>query len=59
MDPCLVWCGAQWSPWTAMPDCYKNFCCVENAKFGSAAVVQPGDSWRATQDFAVVDLDQP
>ncbi|KAK9916481.1 hypothetical protein WJX75_003210 [Coccomyxa subellipsoidea] len=46
-----------WSPWTAMPDCYKKFCCVENAKFGTPATVQPGDSWRGTQDFAVIDLE--
>ncbi|CAL8466860.1 g6396 [Coccomyxa elongata] len=46
-----------WSPWTAMEDCYKKFCCVENAKFNSPATVQPGESWRATQDFAVIDLE--
>ncbi|CAK0757552.1 hypothetical protein CVIRNUC_002550 [Coccomyxa viridis] len=45
-----------WSPWDAMKDCYKSFCCVENAKFGEPATVQPGDSWRATQDLAVIDL---
>eukprot|EP00891_Asterochloris_glomerata_P002420 jgi/Astpho2/2420/Aster-05671 len=45
-----------WSPWDAMPDCYKKFCCVENAKFGKPAVVKPGESWRAQQEFAVVDL---
>ena len=49
-------CIVQWSPWTHMPDCYKNFCCVENAKFGEPATVQPGQSWRGTQDFAVIDL---
>ncbi|EIE26552.1 apospory-associated protein C [Coccomyxa subellipsoidea C-169] len=46
-----------WSPWTAMEDCYKKFCCVENAKFGTPATVQPGESWRGTQDFAVIDLE--
>ena len=46
----------QWSPWDAMPDCYQHFACVENAKFGSPAVVQPGESWRAQQEFAVIDL---
>lgn len=39
-----------------MPDCYQHFACVENAKFGSPAVVQPGESWRAQQEFAVIDL---
>ena len=51
-----VACIVQWSPWDAMKDCYKSFCCVENAKFGEPATVQPGDSWRATQDLAVIDL---
>ena len=49
-------CTVQWSPWDAMKECYKSFCCVENAKFGEPATVQPGDSWRATQDLAVIDL---
>ena len=40
-----------------MPDCYEKFCCVENAKAASPAVVQPGASWQATQDFAVIDLE--
>ncbi len=52
--PELAW--VQWSPWTDMPDCYKKFCCVENAKFGEAATVEPGQSWRGTQDLAVIDL---
>lgn len=47
----------QWSPWTAMESCYKSFCCVENAKFGSPANVAPGDAWVATQEFAVIDLE--
>ena len=46
----------QWNPWEAMKDSYQKFACVENAKFNSPAVVQPGDSWRAQQEFAVVDL---
>lgn len=45
-----------WSPWEAMKDCYQKFACVENAKFNSPAVVQPGESWRAQQEFAVIDL---
>lgn len=48
---------AQWSPWTAMEACYKSFCCVENAKFGSPATVAPGEAWTATQEFAVIDLE--
>ena len=47
----------QWSPWTAMPACYEKFCCVENAKFGSPATVEPGASWTATQDIAIIDLE--
>ena len=46
----------QWNPWEAMKDCYQRFACVENAKFNSPAVVQPGESWRAQQEFAVIDL---
>ena len=50
-------CGlVQWSPWEAMKECYQKFACVENAKFNSPAVVQPGESWRAQQEFAVIDL---
>lgn len=45
-----------WSPWTAMPDCYKEFVCVENAQFSSAPTVQPGDSWRAQMEMNVNDL---
>ncbi|KAL0020803.1 hypothetical protein WJX79_006148 [Trebouxia sp. C0005] len=45
-----------WSPWEAMKECYQKFACVENAKFNSPAVVQPGESWRAQQEFAVIDL---
>ncbi len=46
-----------WSPWTAMPDCYRSFVCVENAQFGSAVKLQPGKDWRAQTDMAVVDLE--
>lgn len=45
-----------WSPWTAMPDCYEKFVCVENAKFSNAVVLQPGQDWRATVNFSVVDV---
>ena len=45
-----------WNPWTTMEACYKNFVCVENAKYGSAAKVQPGGSWTATANFSVVDV---
>ena len=51
------WLLLQWSPWTAMPDCYEKFCCVENAKFGTPATVEPGASWSATQDIAIIDLE--
>ncbi|KAK9810265.1 hypothetical protein WJX72_007647 [[Myrmecia] bisecta] len=46
-----------WSPWTDMPKAgWERFCCVENAKFGSPAKVEPGASWRAQQEFNVIDL---
>lgn len=35
--------------------CYKNFVCVENAKFGKAASVEPGACWTATANFNVQD----
>jgi hypothetical protein len=30
--------------------------CVENAKASEPVTVKPGDSWRATTTFQVVDL---
>ncbi|KAG2501557.1 hypothetical protein HYH03_000064 [Edaphochlamys debaryana] len=45
-----------WNPWHTMKDCYQSFCCVENAKFGSAAKVGPGQSWTASVSFSVVDV---
>ena len=42
-----------------MPDSYKNFCCVENGKIASPVVLQPGESWRATQELNVIDLETP
>lgn len=45
-----------WSPWTSMPDCYKEFVCVENAQFSEPIVLKPGQSWRAETDMKVVDL---
>ncbi|GAX79977.1 hypothetical protein CEUSTIGMA_g7416.t1 [Chlamydomonas eustigma] len=47
-----------WNPWTTMESCYKNFVCVENAKFGKPATVQPGDTWKAAANFSVVDVSQ-
>lgn len=44
-----------WSPWTAMPDCYESFCCLENANI-EATVLQPGQSWRASTTMSVVDV---
>lgn len=37
-------------------DCYESFVCVENAQTSKEVTVAPGDSWRATTTFAVVDL---
>jgi len=45
-----------WNPWHTMKDCYERFVCVENAKFGSPAVVKPGQSWEATATFSVEEL---
>lgn len=43
-----------WTPWTDM-DCYRSFCCVENAKF-KPVTVAPGDSWRAQTTLEIKDL---
>ncbi|MEW5301481.1 MAG: hypothetical protein WDW36_004340 [Sanguina aurantia] len=43
-----------WSPWTAMPACYERFVCVENAQV-KPTTVAPGESWRATSNFTVID----
>ncbi len=45
-----------WSPWTAMPDCYKEFVCVENAQFSEPIVLKPGESWRSETEMKIVDL---
>ena len=45
-----------WSPWTAMPDCYRNFVCVENAQFSSAVKLGPGEFWRSQAEWGVKDL---
>jgi len=45
-----------WNPWTTMKDCYERFVCVENAKFGKPASLAPGESWRATANFSVIDI---
>lgn len=45
-----------WNPWTTMEACYKSFVCVENAKFSQPQHLEPGASWSATANFAVVDI---
>jgi glucose-6-phosphate 1-epimerase len=45
-----------WSPWDAMPACYERFCCVENAVAVEPVTVEAGKVWKATADFAVIDL---
>jgi len=45
-----------WTPWTAMPDCYKEFVCVENAQFSKAISLSPGESWRSQTTMKIVDL---
>jgi hypothetical protein len=39
-----------------MPECYDQFCCVENAATGEAVHVQPGESWAAETELKVIDL---
>lgn len=45
-----------WSPWTAMPNCYKEFICVENAQFSNPIVLKPGEFWRSQMEMCVKDL---
>jgi len=45
-----------WNPHLTMKECYNNFVCVENAQVNKEIVVKPGESWRATANFQVVDL---
>lgn len=45
-----------WNPFETMKSCYERFVCVENCKFGSPGTVNPGESWRATANFSVVDV---
>ena len=45
-----------WSPWTAMENCYQEFCCVENASFSEPVTVEKGGSWRAQTEMVVKDL---
>ncbi|KAF5828710.1 galactose mutarotase-like domain-containing protein [Dunaliella salina] len=45
-----------WNPHHTMKECYERFACVENAKFGTPAKVQPGGSWEATANFSVINI---
>ena len=45
-----------WNPHLTMKECYERFVCVENARAGDPVSVAPGDSWRATTNFQIVDL---
>ncbi|KAF6256742.1 galactose mutarotase-like domain-containing protein [Scenedesmus sp. NREL 46B-D3] len=45
-----------WNPHLTMKECYENFVCVENAITNKSITVKPGDSWRATTNFQVVDV---
>jgi len=44
-----------WNPHKAMKECYQDFACVENAQVGKPVTLQPGQDWRAEQEFTVVD----
>lgn len=48
-----------WNPWEAMKDSYEHFVCVENGQISSPVTLQPGSSWRATQELTVVNLQTP
>lgn len=50
-EDCVVW-----SPWTTMESCYKNFVCVEQAKFGKPVTLEPGGNIAFTANFSVQDL---
>jgi D-hexose-6-phosphate mutarotase len=45
-----------WSPWTAMPDCYRQFVCVESAQFSTPVSLKPGEFWRSQAEWSVIDL---
>lgn len=45
-----------WSPWTSMPNCYKEFVCVENAQTSSPVELGPGEFWRAQMEMVIKDL---
>jgi glucose-6-phosphate 1-epimerase len=45
-----------WNPHLTMKACYESFVCVENAKSSAPVVLQPGESWRATTSFGVINL---
>lgn len=45
-----------WNPHLTMKDSYQQFVCVENAITNRSVTVKPGESWRATTNFNVVDV---
>tara|TARA_B100000579_G_scaffold316303_1_gene265873 strand:- start:671 stop:1171 length:501 start_codon:yes stop_codon:yes gene_type:complete len=45
-----------WNPWQTMEECYKEFCCVENATADSPVALGPGEEWTASAEFTVVNL---
>jgi D-hexose-6-phosphate mutarotase len=45
-----------WNPHLTMKDSYEQFVCVENAIAQDAVTVKPGENWRATTTFNVVDV---
>eukprot|EP00878_Enallax_costatus_P017621 GHUV01018514.1.p1 GENE.GHUV01018514.1~~GHUV01018514.1.p1 ORF type:complete len:169 (+),score=61.26 GHUV01018514.1:556-1062(+) len=47
-----------WNPHLTMKDSYQQFVCVENAITNRSVTVKPGESWRATTNFNVVDVQQ-
>lgn len=45
-----------WTPWEAMPSCYKSFVCVEKALVAKPVSLGPGQSWVANMNLSVQNL---
>lgn len=45
-----------WNPHKTMEACYREFVCVENAKFTRPVTLAPGEDWRSTTVMDVIDL---
>jgi hypothetical protein len=45
-----------WNPYKTMGEYYKEFVCVENARFPMPVKLKPGQDWNATTVMDVVDV---